>query len=114
MKENVTMSTHLSQFHVILKNLVSQGINFTDEVTPLFFLGILSESWDVFRIALCASATTLKLRDVESALLQEEINCKNLDASRVSHPFTIRDRDGNGKNDHGNGRGAETPRSLGL
>ena len=77
MKDNATMTAHLSQFHVILKNLTSQGITFPDEVTPLFLLGTLGESWDVFRTAYCAPATVLKLADVESALLQEEINRKN-------------------------------------
>ena len=49
MSENATMSAHLSSFHVILKNLTSQGITFPEEVTPLFLLGTLGESWDVFR-----------------------------------------------------------------
>ena len=70
MKENVTMSPHLSQFHAILKNLTLQDITFAEDVTPLFLLSTLSESWDVFRTALCDSiAATLKLSDVESALL---------------------------------------------
>lgn len=54
MKENVTMSAHLSRFHAILKNLTLQGITFAEDVTPLFLLGTLSESWDVFRsMCLC-------------------------------------------------------------
>ncbi|MCO5560351.1 hypothetical protein L7F22_013964 [Adiantum nelumboides] len=90
-KGTTPMSTHLNEFKNILSQLQAQEVEFQDS---MFLLVTLPDSWDTFRIALdnLAPENGLKCADVESSLLMEELNCKNVDDSRSSNAMHVRGR----------------------
>lgn len=88
------MSSHLNEFNTIFSQLSSQEIKFGDFVKAIFLLVTLPESWDTFRTAISnfAPASGLTSANVESSLLTEEVNRKNLDSSRGSNALVVRGR----------------------
>ena len=81
MTEGMSMSSHLNEFNTIFSQLSAQEIKFDDSVKAIFLLVTLLESWDTFCIAISNSALAsgLTFFNVESSLLIEEVNQKNLD-----------------------------------
>ncbi|MCO5591321.1 hypothetical protein L7F22_045303 [Adiantum nelumboides] len=88
------MSTHLHEFKTILGQLQAQKVEFQDSVKAMFLLVTLPDSWDTFCIAInnFAPENGLKCIDVESSLLMEELNLKNVDDSRSSNAMHVRMR----------------------
>lgn len=93
MKEGISMS-HLNEFNTIFSQLTTQKIMFNDSIKAVFLLVTLSKSWDTFRTAISNSAFMdgLTCVDVESSLLIEQVNQKNVDANKSSNALTIRGR----------------------
>ncbi|MCO5603985.1 hypothetical protein L7F22_058142 [Adiantum nelumboides] len=56
MKEGTNVTTHLNYFNVIFTQLVSQGLDFGEEVKCIFMLCSLPPSWDTFCTAISNSA----------------------------------------------------------
>ena len=52
MKEGTSVTTHLNDFNVIFTKLVSQGLDFGEEVKCIFMLCSLPPSWDTFCTAI--------------------------------------------------------------
>ncbi|MCO5594089.1 hypothetical protein L7F22_048110 [Adiantum nelumboides] len=93
-KHTTPMSTHLNEFKTILSQLQSQEVKFQDSVKVVFLLVTLPDSWDIFCTAISNSAPDygLKCTYVESILLMEELNCKNVDDSKSSNAMHARGR----------------------
>ncbi|MCO5584708.1 hypothetical protein L7F22_038640 [Adiantum nelumboides] len=83
--ESTPMSNHLNEFHTIVSQLQSQGVEFDDSVRAMFLLVTLPDSWDTFRttVSNLAALDGLKCADVESSLLMEEVHCKNVEDTKV-------------------------------
>lgn len=77
MKEGTPMSTHIIEFNSIFSQVINQGLKLDDELKATLILCSLPESWDTFRTSTSNSNPILLFADVESALLQEEMNRKN-------------------------------------
>ncbi|MCO5575940.1 hypothetical protein L7F22_029747 [Adiantum nelumboides] len=94
MKESTPMSNHLNEFHTIVSQLQSQGVEFDDSVRAMFLLITLPDSWDTFRTIVSNSTTPdgLKYADVESSLLMEEVNRKNVEDTKSSNAMHVRSR----------------------
>ncbi|MCO5575532.1 hypothetical protein L7F22_029333 [Adiantum nelumboides] len=94
MKESTPMSNHLNEFHTIVSQLQSQGVEFDDSLRAMFLLVTLSDSWDTFRTTVSNSASRdgLKCADVESSLLMEEVNHKNVEDTKSSSAMNVRGR----------------------
>ena len=75
MKEGTNVTSHLNEFNIIFTKLVSQGLEFGEEVKCIFMLCSLPPSWDTFCTAISNSApgTGLVYNDVIDNLLIEEI-----------------------------------------
>ncbi|MCO5563668.1 hypothetical protein L7F22_017315 [Adiantum nelumboides] len=75
------MSTHLNEFKTLLSQLQAQEVEFQVFVKAMFLLVTLPNSWDTFRTSINNSAPKngLKCADVDSSLLMEKLNCKNVD-----------------------------------
>ncbi|MCO5566964.1 hypothetical protein L7F22_020647 [Adiantum nelumboides] len=86
MKESTPISNHLNEFHTIVSQLQSQGVEFDDSVRAMFLLVTLPDSWDTFRTTVSNSAAPdgLKCADVENSLLMEEVKCKNVEDTKSS------------------------------
>ena len=103
------MSNHLNEFNTIFSQLSSQEIKFDDCVKAIFLLVTLPESWDTFCMAVSnsAPASGLTSANVESSLLTEEADRKNLDSSRGgSNALVVRGR----SNDRGKSNDREKSR----
>ena len=74
--------------------LSAQEVEFPDSVKALFLLITLLESWDIFCTAInnSAPASGLTSANVESSLLTEEVNRKNLNNTRGSTALVVRGR----------------------
>ncbi|MCO5605662.1 hypothetical protein L7F22_059845 [Adiantum nelumboides] len=94
MKESTPMSNYLNEFHTIVSQLQSQGVEFDDSVRAMFLLVTLSDLWDSFRTSVSnfAAPDGLKCADVESSLLMEEVNRKNVEDIRSSNAMHVRGR----------------------
>ncbi|MCO5596773.1 hypothetical protein L7F22_050842 [Adiantum nelumboides] len=94
MKESAPTSNHLNEFHTIASQLQSQGVEFDDSVRAMFLLSTLPDSWDTFRTTVSNSAAPdgLKCADVESSLLMEEVNRKNVEDTKSSSAMHVRGR----------------------
>ncbi|MCO5568295.1 hypothetical protein L7F22_021994 [Adiantum nelumboides] len=92
MKESTPMSNHLNEFHTIVSQLQSQGVEFDDSVRAMFLLVTLPDSWDTFHTTVSNSAAPdgLKCADVESSLLMEEVNRKNVEDTKSSNAMHVR------------------------
>ncbi|MCO5574304.1 hypothetical protein L7F22_028087 [Adiantum nelumboides] len=103
MKESTPMSNHLNEFHTIVSQLQSQGVEFDDSVRAMFLLVTLPDSWDTFCTTVCNSAAPdgLKCADVESSLLMEEVNCKNVEHTKSSSAMHVRGRSSSRENFQG-------------
>ncbi|MCO5575075.1 hypothetical protein L7F22_028872 [Adiantum nelumboides] len=94
MKESTSMSNHLNEFHTIVSQLQYQGVEFDDLVRAMFLLVTLPASWNTFRTTVSnfAALDCLKCADVESSLLMEEVNCKNVEDNKSSNAMHVRGR----------------------
>ncbi|MCO5610147.1 hypothetical protein L7F22_064382 [Adiantum nelumboides] len=94
MKESTPMSNHLNEFHTIVSQLQSQGVEFDDFLRAMFLLVTFPDPWDIFRTTVSNSATPdgLKCANVESSLLMEEVNCKNVEDTKSSSAMNVRGR----------------------
>ncbi|MCO5606974.1 hypothetical protein L7F22_061165 [Adiantum nelumboides] len=94
MKESTPMSNHLNEFHTIVSQLHSQGVEFDDYVRAMFLFVTLLDLWDTFHTTVSNSAAPdgLKCADVESSLLMEEVNCKNVEDTKSSSAMNVRGR----------------------
>ncbi|MCO5585640.1 hypothetical protein L7F22_039575 [Adiantum nelumboides] len=92
--ESTPMSNHLNEFHTIVSQLQSQGVEFDDSVRAMFLLVTLPNSWDTFRTTVSNSTAPdgLKCADIESSLLMEEVNCKNVEDTKSSSAMHVRGR----------------------
>ena len=83
MKEGTNVTTHLNDFNVIFTQLVSQGLDFGEEVKCIFMLCSLPPSWDTFCTAISNSAPAAGLvyNDVIGSLLTEEIRQKSMEST---------------------------------
>ncbi|MCO5609915.1 hypothetical protein L7F22_064150 [Adiantum nelumboides] len=83
MKEGTNVTTHLNDFNVIFTQLVSQGLDFGEEVKCIFMLCSLPPSWDTFCTAVSnsAPATCLVYNDVIGSLLTEETRRKSMEST---------------------------------
>ena len=92
MKEGTNVTTHLNDFNVIFTQLVSQGLDFGEEIKCIFMLCSLPPSWDTFSIAISNSALAIGLvyNDVIGSLLTEEICQKSMQSTThgVAHVTT--------------------------
>ena len=75
------MSSHLNEFNTIFSQLSAHEIKFDDSVKAIFLLVILPESWDTFHTVVSNSTPSsgLTSANMESSLLTEEVNRKNID-----------------------------------
>lgn len=73
-QEGTPMTDHLNEFQGLLNKLSDMGIVFDDEIHGLWLLGTLPDSWEVFRMSLCNSASegTISLDLVKNSVLNEE------------------------------------------
>ena len=88
------MSSHLNEFNTIFSQLNAQEVEFADSVKALFLLITLPESWDTFRTAISnfAPANGLTSANVESSLLTQEVNRKNMDSTCGGNALYVRGR----------------------
>ena len=88
------MSSHLNEFNTIFSHLSPQEVEFEDSVKALFLLITLPESWNTFKTAISNSepASGLTSANVESSLLIEEVNRKNLDSTCGGNALYVRGR----------------------
>jgi len=107
------MSSHLNDFNTIFSQLSAQDVEFQDSVKALFLLITLPESWDIFCTAISNSAPAggHTSANVESSLLTEEVNRKNLDNTRGSTALVVRGRSNDKKK--GENRGKSRSKSRG-
>lgn len=56
-QEGTPMTDHLNMFQGLLNKLSDMGIRFDEEIQGLWLLGTLPDSWEVFRMYLCNSAS---------------------------------------------------------
>ncbi|MCO5575346.1 hypothetical protein L7F22_029146 [Adiantum nelumboides] len=94
MKEGTTISSHLNEFNTIFNNLSAQEVEFEDSLKALFFLITLPKSWDIFCTSInnSAPASGFTLANVESSLLTEEVNKKNLDNTHFGNALVVKGR----------------------
>lgn len=73
-QEGTPMTDHLNAFQGLLNKLSDMGIKFDDEIHGLWLLGTLPDSWEVFRMSLCNSASegTISMDLVKNSVLNEE------------------------------------------
>ena len=88
------MSSHINEFNTILNQLSAQEIKFDDYVKEIFLLVTLLERWDTFCIAISnfALASGLTSLNVESSLLIEEVNRRNIESTRGGNALYVRGR----------------------
>ncbi|MCO5614145.1 hypothetical protein L7F22_068426 [Adiantum nelumboides] len=107
-KETNPMSTHLNEFKTILSQLQAQEVEFKtnlsrlqaqevefqDSIKAMFLLVTLLDSWDTFHTAISnlALENDLKCVVVESSLLMEELDHKNVHDSRSSNAMHVKKR----------------------
>ena len=94
MKDGVSMSSHLNEFNLVFDQLSGQGIQLNHSLKALFVLLTLPDNWDTFCTTISTNATTNGLSSVtvESSLLIEEVNRKNVDTSRNGGALMVRGR----------------------
>uniref|UniRef100_A0A0D3C9Z6 Retrovirus-related Pol polyprotein from transposon TNT 1-94 n=1 Tax=Brassica oleracea var. oleracea TaxID=109376 RepID=A0A0D3C9Z6_BRAOL len=73
-QEETPMTDHLNAFQGLLNKLSDMGIKFDDEIHGLWLLGTLPDSWEVFRMSLCNSASegVISMDSVKNSVLNEE------------------------------------------
>uniref|UniRef100_A0A0D3B8Y5 Retrovirus-related Pol polyprotein from transposon TNT 1-94 n=1 Tax=Brassica oleracea var. oleracea TaxID=109376 RepID=A0A0D3B8Y5_BRAOL len=73
-QEGTSMTDHLNAFQGLLNKLSDMGIKFDDEIHGLWLLGTLPDSWEVFRMSLCNSASegVISMDSVKNNVLNEE------------------------------------------
>ena len=83
MPEGVSFMSHLSEFNATVDQLLSVDISFSDEVQALLILSQLPESWQgsVTAISNSAGKEKLKLSEVVSLILTEEVRRSSIDSS---------------------------------
>lgn len=86
MAEGVSFMSHLSEFNTIVDQLTSVDIKFDDEVQALLILSQLPESWQgtVTAVSNSAGKEKLKLSEVVSLILTEEVRRGSIDSSGSS------------------------------
>ena len=105
MKESIIVSVHLNEFNSLFSQLVAQNLNFGDEVKAIFLLCSLPSSWDTFCIAInnFVPGGVLRLDDVTSSLLSEEIRRKSMD-SKFGSAYSVQSHGGSRTQDKSQGR----------
>ena len=81
MKETEEAMTHVNTFNRVLTELVSQNLNFDEEVKALALLSSLPASWDVFCTTITNGSAKLTLDDTLGQELSEELRRKSLGLS---------------------------------
>lgn len=86
MPEGGSFMKHLSEFNTIVDQLISVGIKFDDEVQALLILSKLPKSWQgiVTAVSNSAGKEKLKLNDIVSLILTEEVRRKSLEGASGS------------------------------
>jgi len=82
MAEECSFTLHLSEFNMIINQLTSVGIMFDDKVQVLLILYQLPERWQgsVIAVSNFAGKKKLKLSEVVSLILTEEVRRKLIDS----------------------------------
>ena len=93
MKEGTNVTSHLNEFNIIFTQLISQGLEFGEEVKCIFMLCSLPPSWDTFCTAISNSApgTGLVYNDVIGSLLTEEIRRKSMESTKQGDAYVASD-----------------------
>ena len=90
----MSMTSHLNEFNTVFDQLNGQSIQFNDSLKALFLLITLSDSWDTFQTTISNTAITNGMSStmVESSLLIEEVNRKNVDTTQTRSALMVRGR----------------------
>lgn len=93
-QEGTPMTDHLNVFQGLLNKLSDMGIKFDDEIHGLWLLGTLPDSWEVFRMSLCNSASegTISMDSVKNSVLNEEARRQSNASSSRSDVFVTESR----------------------
>ena len=94
MAEGRSFTMHLSEFNTIVDQLISVDITFDDEVHALLLLSQLPDSWAgcVTAISNSAEKEKLKLNEVVSMILSEEVRRKSSESERSCSALSFEQR----------------------
>lgn len=95
MREGQSVLTHLNEFNKTFSHVIQHGLNLDDEVKSSLLLVSLPPSWDTFVTATSNSHHLQVYADVESAIMQEDMNRQNRAGSKASSAMNVRDRQQN-------------------
>nr|VDD23068.1 unnamed protein product [Brassica oleracea] len=91
-QERTPMTDHLNAFQGLLNKLSDMCIKFDDEIHGMWLLGTLPDSWEVFRMSLCNSASegVISMDSVKNSVLNEEARRQsNASSSRSDLVVTV-------------------------
>ena len=93
-QEGTPMTDHLNAFQGLLNKLSDMGIKFDDEIHGQWLLGTLPDSWEVFRMSLCNSASegVISMDSVKNSVLNEEARRQSNASSSRSDVFVTESR----------------------
>ena len=98
MSEGQSVQEHLSNFQKILTDLLSVGEKIEEKTRALILLSSFSPSFESLMTTLLVATSTIKIDEVTSALLQNEILRWENRASSFSNDSTMTvTEDGGGK-----------------
>lgn len=82
MSDGDSVTEHLNAFNIVISQLLSIDIKIIEEKC-ISLLYSLSNSWDSLVMAIGSNNTTLKLDNVVTTLLSEEMRWKNMEGSTL-------------------------------
>ena len=115
MAEGVSFMSHLSEFNMIVDQLTSVDIEFDDEVQALLILSQLPKSWQgtVTAVSNSAGKEKLKLSEVVSLILTEEVRRGSIDGSGSSGSALSVEQRGRGQTRGGQNQNRNRSKSKG-
>jgi len=93
MKEGTSVTEHLNAFNIITNQISSVKIILYDEIRAILLMCSMPENWENLIIAMSTSATTraLKFDDVNSTLMNEELQCKSIVENQGGEAIALAD-----------------------
>ena len=94
MKEGPFVAEHLNEFNVITSQLASVKITLDDGIRTILLMCSRPDSWENLIVAINTSTSkgTLKFDNVNSSLMNEELQRKSISENQVGEALALSDR----------------------
>jgi hypothetical protein len=89
MRYGDSVEKNLNAFNIVVSQLVSIGINISDEDKCIGLLCSLPNLWDSLVVAIGSNTTSLKFDEVFSSFFSEVMRQKNMEGHSTNELFAI-------------------------